>query len=403
CIFAALQSTLISIYPLALMAAYYVVRRWSAPGQLTDHGVLRSAWRTESMFVAILVAPHVAMLLVLLQQGTLSTFITDAFVFNQRYYAHYDIGGDPLTMLRNAAAEFAGLIVTYLRPGAWREVETVLLLSNLAAIFVVWRTRGRLFASFFVALVFLSRMRGPGYHGAPYFVLSFASLALVLAYAADVIWRLAISTLAQRTADDQVAARLGGGAGTMPTNPLTSLAAGAAPAVPAPTSAGNGVPRSTRSSVQPILQVAAAVVVIAYGAVFFHDIGGFVLHLRRGDGLQSPYSAAVAAASAPTDRIWVAPLDPSVYLDTGRLPASAYTYYHPWLAESPEITAAVLHDLQTVRPAVIVFEADKRIDWLFPLPIPAEYGAAVFAYIQQAYAPIDPQDPLLRNVYIRRD
>jgi hypothetical protein len=351
-VFVAVQSTLISLYPLAAMAAYYVVRKLAA----------RVEWRAELLFVIVLAVPHLCLLLIMVQQSTLSDFIDQAFVFNQQHYAHYDIGGDPLTILRNAVGEFAGLIGNYLKPANWRDVETVLLVSNLVAPLLLWRRRGRLFAAFYLAVVFLSRMRGPGYHGAPYFVVSFVSLALVLGFAADALWRVARERL---------------------------LPGGSA--------------RARSGTVQQVLVVAAALGWIGFVGVFYHDIGGFVLRLPRGEGLQSPYSESVAVASGPTDRIWVAPLDPSVYLETGRSPASRYTFYHPWLAESPEITAAVLHDLQTNRPAVIVFEADKRIDWLFPLPTPAEYGATVFAYIQQQYAPLDPRDPVLRNVFVRRD
>jgi hypothetical protein len=142
---------------------------------------------------------------------------------------------------------------------------------------------------------------------------------------------------------------------------------------------------------------------VALTANFVRDIGGFYRRLPRGEGLESPYTAVVSAATQPGDRIWAAPFEPTLYLQTGRLPASTYWYLHPWLAASPDITAAVLRDLQRVQPPVVVFEADKHIPWNFPLPTPAEYAPTVYALIQQNYVPLDSQDPLLRDVYLRRD
>src|SRR5205807_339986 len=116
-------------------------------------------------------------------QGALNALVADAVVFNQQYYSHYDIGGDPISILGNSLRDFSGIVVQYLHPSGLREVETVLLVSNVAAVAVAWRLRGGLFAAFYLLLVVLSRMRGPGYHGSPYFLVSFASMALVLGFA----------------------------------------------------------------------------------------------------------------------------------------------------------------------------------------------------------------------------
>ena len=128
CVVVALQSTLISIYPLALLGVYYVVVRARA-GDVV--------WRDELRFAALLVAPFALIGLGFLWQGMLGPASDQAVVFNQRFYSRYDIGGDPASILRNAGVEIGTLVWTYLRPDRWNEIETVLLVGNLAAVVVV--------------------------------------------------------------------------------------------------------------------------------------------------------------------------------------------------------------------------------------------------------------------------
>ena len=378
CCFVAVQSTLISIYPLALIAVFYVLRKWP---QL---GWSRRAWRPEVAFVALLAAPHLALVAVLVQQDAFASLVDQAVVFNQQYYSRYDIGGDPIGILRNSMADFGSLAERYLRPSGWREVETVLLVSNIGAAATLVKTRGKLFGLFYVGLVLLSRMRGPGYHGSPYFVVSFLSMAILVAQAVEALLPLALSGAARSFGWSWVALISAPRRSLVPAGPRT-------PSVGQPWLQGLRV---------PTLGLLAAY--LAWAALFYHDIGGFYLHLPRGQGLETPYTRVVAAATEPADRIWAAPFEPSLYVETNRLPASPYAYYHPWLADSPAITAGLLRDLRAVRPPVVVFKADWHIPWAFPLPVPAEFGREVFAYIQQEYVALDPADPVLRDVYLRR-
>jgi hypothetical protein len=348
CCFVAVQSTLISVYPLALIGLYYVSRKYII------QRLAGSTWRAEARFVAILGAPHVVALLLLAYQGMLGTLVEQAIVFNQRFYSQYDIGSDPVSILRNSIGEFLGHAARYLRPSAWREVETVLLVSNAAGVGIAWRTRGRVFGAFYLGMVVLSRMRGPGYHGSPYFLVSFVSMALLVAFAAERVpdaFRIGFRRLEWRT------------------GVLNAL----------------------------------LLAYVAYAGLFIHDIGGLYVRLPRGQGLDSPFARLASAATSPSDRIWAVPNNPYVYLVSGRLPASVYAYYQPWLADSEAITARVLSDLDATRPPLVIFEADKRIEWNFPLPTPAQYGVVVYAYIQARYDQVDGQDAVLRNVYVLRD
>lgn len=360
--FVAVQSTLISIYPLVLLAAYYVIRK----GLRQLRGGQRINWRHEGVFAAILLAPNVMLAVWLVADGQMGALVDQAIRFNQIYYARYDLGGTPIAILARSMSDFKDVVVRYLRPQALREVETFLLLSNIAAVLVLWKKRDLLLAVFYAGLVILSRMRGAGYHGSPYFLVSFASIAIVLTFAVE-----AGLSLARRIR------------------------------------AGGGRAREARSVAAQAVVGLALLGYAGLAGLFFHDIAGFYLHLPRGVGdagdVETTYAAVVDAATAPGDRIWAAPFEPYVYLKSNRLPASAYWYYHPWMADSPEVTEGALHDLQAAPPPLIIFRADKDIPWDFPLPTPRVYGARVFAFIQAGYTSLDEQDPVLRDVYVRND
>jgi hypothetical protein len=355
CCFVAVQSALISLYPLLLVAVYYVVRK----AYRYLRGGPRTTWKREGVFVAILLAPHLLLALWLVAQGSAGDLVDQAFRFNQVYYSRYDLGDNPVAILAKSFSDFKDVAVQYLRLGSLREVETVLLVSNIAAVFVVWKKRDLLFAVFYVGLVILARMRAPGYHGSPYFLVSFASIAVVVSFAVDG----ALDVLKRS--------------------------------------------REHLFTTRKVLLGLALLGYLALVGVFYHDVAGFYRRLPRGVGdtedVATAYATIVDAATAPDDRIWAAPDEPYVYLKANRLPASRYWFYHPWLADSSEITEGVLRDLQTAQPALIVFRADKEIPWMFPLPTPREFGARVYAFIRAGYVALDDQDPVLRDVFVRRD
>ena len=358
-IYVATQSTLISVYPIGLMALYYVVRKLlllrRSPGSVR--------WKVELRFVGIVVAPHVLTALAIVLAGMGGAFYDQAVEFNRFYYARYEIGGDPLSILARAVSDYAAVVVQYLRPSGLREIETFLIVSNVLAALVLWRKRDGLFALFYVGIVVLSRMRGAGYHGAPYFLVSFASIGIVLAVAVEQGWR---------------AVQSGGRVGSirMPSG-------------------------SARAAALAVGVVLAGYVGLT--AIFYHDVAGFYRRLPRGTELVSPYAPIVAAATDPNEPIWAAPFEPDVYFETGRSLASPDWYYHPWMADSEAVTQRVLSDLQRVRPPLVVFRAGKQIPWDFPLPTPAQYGQRVYAFIRDAYVPVDARDPVLRDVFVRKD
>jgi hypothetical protein len=313
---------LISVYPVVLLLLYFVQRT-------------RHWWR----FLLLLSIPHLLLLLIMLVQGNIAQWYDQAVTFNRVYYSRYELAGDAMSIVLRSVATQLSMMVAYLDPRAVLSVTGFLFWSTLLAVAVLWQQRGALLAVLFLAVALLAQMRGDtGYHGAPWFVVAFASIGIVLLAALRGLHRWPVPC-------------------------------------------------------------AVYVLLVAW---FLRDIGGFYRHQERGPAPDQPFVQAVLAHSQPGDAIWAAPFEPYIYLAADRPPASAYWYYHPWLAESDAITRQVLDDLQTARPRVIVFRADKDIPWYFPLARPQTYGAQVYEYIRSEYRPVDFDDPVLRDVYLRR-
>jgi hypothetical protein len=163
--FVAIQSELLSIYPLAVLGMCYLATR----------PPLRDAAR----LAVLVVAPHVLVLLGFLVVGALGAFVYDAYLFNQTYYAQFVMNGSILGMLHDWEAQYRTYLLTSLRNPLG--LEGCLVLGNLAATLVVYRARGPLPALAYFLFVSLARVR----NGGPYYLASYFSLALVFGCALD--------------------------------------------------------------------------------------------------------------------------------------------------------------------------------------------------------------------------
>jgi hypothetical protein len=161
--FVAIQSELLSIYPLGVLGICYLATR----------PPLRDAAR----LAALVVAPHLLVLLGLALVGALGAFVYDAYLFNQTYYAQFVMNGSILGMLHDWEAQYRTYLLASLR--APLSLEGCLVLGNLSAAFVVYRARGPLPALAYLLFVSLARVR----NGGPYYLASYFSLALVLGWA----------------------------------------------------------------------------------------------------------------------------------------------------------------------------------------------------------------------------
>lgn len=288
-IFVALQSELIAIFPIALAGlAYVAVRLYRDRPQ---------AWRKLLTVAAIVAAPHLLLLLALHLEGQLADFIYYAYTYNQVYYAQFVMNPSVLGMLHDWEAQYRTYLLHSLSPPFG--LHAFLVLANFAATVLVWRARGWLWAVAYYLFVALSHVRNEG----GYYLCSYFSLALLVAWAIDAV-------------------------------------------------------RRRRGRLQ-------AIAALAFVATFVAQIAQ-TYELGRLPARYAPEVRTIAALTTPDERIFVLPFDPYVYLASERMPASAFTYYLPWHAVDPRIVAQLTSELRSNRPPLIVFRQDELVNgqWL---------------------------------------
>jgi hypothetical protein len=161
--FVAVQSELLSIYPLALLALCYLASR--------------PRLRDAARLAGLVILPHVLVLLGLAAIGALGAFVYDAYLFNQTYYAQFVMNGSVLGMLHDWEAQYRTYLVASLRSPL--SLEGCLILGNLLATWITYRRRGPAVAVVYLLFVSLARVR----NGGPYYLASYVSLALVVGWA----------------------------------------------------------------------------------------------------------------------------------------------------------------------------------------------------------------------------
>jgi hypothetical protein len=109
----------------------------------------------------------------------------------------------------------------------------------------------------------------------------------------------------------------------------------------------------------------------------------------------------VQALLLPNEPLFLLPFDPYVYLASGHMPASRFSYYLPWHTADPRIDRDLRADLVRTRPPVVIFRRDELVNgqWL-----PREYAGDLYDFlIAQGYAPIDPSSAFLGDILVRSD
>jgi hypothetical protein len=178
-IFVAVQSELISIFPLLVLAVAYV-------GVRLNEARRTSFWaegRRTAILALIVAAPHVLVIAGLWATGALPDFIYDAFQFNETYYAQYLMNPSVLGMLRDWQAQYRTYVLESV--GDPLGVEACLIVSNALAAWLSVRRRGPLVGVLYYLFVALTHVRVSGM----YYVCSYFSLALLAVWAAGVLSR----------------------------------------------------------------------------------------------------------------------------------------------------------------------------------------------------------------------
>lgn len=355
-VYAAAMSTLMSVYPFTAFAGYVVFNRWRRYRTRRP-----SILKQDARFVAVLLLPFVATLTSLVVSRVLSTFIHDAFVFNEVYYSKYDLSSNPLRILILILRSDYEYFLACLNPRSWIQGDAFLLLADAAAMILLARKRRLAFALAFGAATAVSRGQGSPFHDQGYSLLSYFAVGLTIAegirFLSSTTRRLSFSRDGGRRA----------------WNIVGTIVVG---------------------------------LYLAYAAAQFGEIAyGFPLHPQEGYAFR--YQRIVTATTHSDDRLWIVPIDFYGYLAAHRLPATRYAFYLPWLADSPRVNAEIRHDLTVTRPPVIIFPRGVGIIrfvggraqymWL------DVYGKALREQLDEDYVVADPKDPALSGVLLRKD
>lgn len=317
--FIAVQSELIAVYQLTLLAICFVATNWRNPRYLA----------VTALAVA---APHVLLIGAFAAVGILSDFVYYAYAFNQAYYSVYVMNPTVVGMLHDWEAQYRTYLALSLANPL--SIHGTLVIANLAASVLLWRTRGLVFAVVYYLFIALCHVRDEG----AYYLCSYFSLALLVTWAAQAVGIRRLAPLA-----------------------VATFALAAAFTVQ--------IARTYDFSVGP--RVASADVEVA------------------------------RALLQPDEPLFLLPFDPYVYLASGHMPASRFSYYLPWHTADPRIDRDLRADLARTRPPVVIFRRDELVNgqWL-----PREYARDLYDFLtSQGYAPVDPSSAFLGDILVRSD
>jgi len=366
--FISVMSSLVSIYPIALLGLYYMLKKGQVMLRSRNACASRKPLLAEARFALLVMAPFALAMAFLWVTGSIREFFEQAYLFNTVHYSNFysfELGGRLgalnwfsfifyLKHLFGYATDLEWLVNPASFFWSWHSrplfFRGFLALSNVAILFVFWRKKSPFFAVFYFLFTGLLQIRGDAnIHANGYFLVSFFSVAYLMSEVYEYIRR-------------------------------------------------NSGRSWKKAEILPTLYI------FAYSGLAILFLAMVLLvHFSNGSGNMlneaepSPYPSIVRAITAPDEPIWVMPIDPVVYLSSERMSASKYTFYLPWLAESDEINEAILRDLQLKKPPVIIFNERESIWGKYPV---TEYGKPVVGYIKANYYQVDADDPIFTRVWL---
>jgi hypothetical protein len=332
--FVAVQSELVAVFPLILLGVCFIAVRLAAARRTS---LAHEARAILGLGLAVAL-PNLLVVLGFLLTGILGEFVYDAYQFNQAFYSQYLMNASVVGMLHDWEAQYRTYLIDSLRDPLG--VQSCLVLANVFATWLVYRSRGLPVALVYYLFIALSHVRNEW----AYYLESYFSLALALAWAVGQLRRLS-------------------------------------------------APRPLGGKVAPALVVLLA--------LDFAVQVGFTYDLSTRPARDQTDVDIVLALSSPGDRLFVAPFDPYMYLATDRMPASSLSFYFPWQAIDPRMEARLFDDLASQRPPVVIFRGWERVNdrWLT-----SGYAQRLYEFLlSQDYAPLDAASPGLGDVLVPRD
>jgi hypothetical protein len=173
--FVAVQSELVAIFPLLLLGACYIGKRTY---EVIRHEVsLAEACRVTAITGLAVAAPHILVFTAFWLSGGLSQFIYDAYQFNAAEYSQFVMNPSVIGILHDWEAQYRTYLLLSLRD--FSGVQACLILANLLAACIVFRSRGLLVAALYYLFISLTHVRNEG----AYYLCSYFSLAICITFA----------------------------------------------------------------------------------------------------------------------------------------------------------------------------------------------------------------------------
>jgi hypothetical protein len=346
-VFVAVQSSLLTLFPLGLLALCYVAVRV----RRARHGSPRAELRGAATLLALVALPNLVLVAWTWAIGALPPFVYDAYVFNQRYYSRFLMNSSTIGLLHDWEAQYRTYLAMNLaRPGG---IDFYLIVAVFGATAITWARRGPLVAALFYLFVALCRVRAEG----SYYLSAYFSAALCLVWAASVL------------ADAVARWR------------------------------GLLVPARGRAGAPGVLALGAAGLFVLLSLGFAADVLR-LYDFGRQPAYRSPFVRVVAATTQPGERIFVAPYDPYLFIASERLPATRYGFYFPWQAADPATEADIIDELRAARPPVVIFMRDELVNGQY---LTRSWGAGLLDVLEREYVQLDPTEPVLADVFVRPD
>lgn len=376
-IFISIMSTLISIYSIIVLVLYYILTKLTQFLRVEKTNI-KNQLSSEIKFVFMILAPFILSLILFCLTDSLQQFYNEAYLFNKLYYVQFT---GPLTEVRffEPIKAYSEHIFFYISNVDWLInkksfiwvvppwnntllfFEGFLVISNLIILVIFWKKRNLYFSILYFSFLAFLRIRGGEFHGSgwihgvPYYLLSFFSIGFVLTEAYEFLiykYKLLLN--------------------------------------------------SRRPTTEVKLYIILIVVLYGFLAIIFVGVLSYA-YVSNGSGTGehnnyvSTYDNIIQTITQPNDTIWVAPLEPSLFITNNRLPASRYTFYLPWQSVSDEINEELIEDLKVKKPPLIIFARDAVIWDRYVLK---DYGEVIDDYIQTNYYQVDSDDPVYKNVYL---
>ncbi|MGF7049237.1 hypothetical protein J2T13_003747 [Paenibacillus sp. DS2015] len=109
------------------------------------------------------------------------------------------------------------------------------------------------------------------------------------------------------------------------------------------------------------------------------------------------YDDYINKLTKKSDKIWISNLSPQTYINTNRMPALRTYILVPWFMDA--FKNEIMEDIIITRPKLVIFEKESDV-WGHKYSI---FAKDILDYLNVEYKPLNENDNIERNIYIRND